>query len=294
MKTTILLAGVTGTLGGLIVEALVKNGANVRAIVRTGSDKSRLEKLLDQGVQIVEATYNDHQSLVSACREIECVVSALAGLREVVVDAQRLLLNAAVEAKVERFIPSDFSTDFTKLPEAENRNFDLRKEFKQLLDQADIKPTSIFNGAFAEMLTYNIPFLDHKNKTVAYWEKADWKVDFTSMKNTAAFTAAAAQDQTSPRYLRIASFQISAREMAIATGYTLKDMGTLESLDAFNIRERAAHPEGENELYAKWQQSQYMHSMFSARNELLDNNRYPGINWSAVDDYIKPVKYEKA
>ena len=294
MKTTILLAGVTGTLGGLIVEALVKNGANVRAIVRTGSDKSRLEKLLDQGVQIVEATYNDHQSLVSACREIECVVSALAGLREVVVDAQRLLLNAAVEAKVERFIPSDFSTDFTKLPEAENRNFDLRKEFKQLLDQADIKPTSIFNGAFAEMLTYNIPFLDHKNKTVAYWEKADWKVDFTSMKNTAAFTAAAAQDQTSPRYLRIASFQISAREMAIATGYTLKDMGTLESLDAFNIRERAAHPEGENELYAKWQQSQYMHSMFSSRNELLDNNRYPGINWSAVDDYIKPVKYEKA
>jgi hypothetical protein len=173
------------------------------------------------------------------------------------------------------------------LPEGENRNFDLRKEFAAMLNKAMITPTSIFNGGFAELLRYNIPLLDHKNKTIAYWEKPDWKIDFTSMNDTAAFAAEAALDVTAPRYLRIASFQVSANDLASLTGYELKNLGTLADLDAYNKRERAAHPESENELYAKWQQSMYMHSMFSAHNEVLDNNRYPGLTWSKIEEYIK-------
>jgi hypothetical protein len=38
----------------------------------------------------------------------------LAGLREVVIDAQKKLLDAAIAAGVPRFIPSDYSLDFTK------------------------------------------------------------------------------------------------------------------------------------------------------------------------------------
>ena len=74
------------------------------------------------------------------------------------------------------------------------------------LDKAPIQATSILNGAFAEILTYNIPLLDIKQQQVGYWEDADWKIDFTTMDNTAAFTAAAALDPTTPRFLRIASF----------------------------------------------------------------------------------------
>jgi hypothetical protein len=211
----------------------------------------------------------------------------VAGLRDVIVDAQTLVLEAAVAAGVPRFISSDYSTDFTQLPEGANRNFDLRKEFMQKIDSTNIKTTSIFNGAFAELLNYNIPFLYHKNKTVAFWERPDWKVDFTSMNDTAAFTAKAALDDETPRYLRIASFQISASEIAADSGYTLQNRGTLDELDAYNQSERAAHPEGENELYAKWQQSQYMHSMFSAHNESLDNDRYPGLVWSKLEEYLR-------
>jgi hypothetical protein len=42
-------------------------------------------------------------------------VSALAGLRETIIDAQKVFLDAAVEANVQRFIPSDYSSDFTNL-----------------------------------------------------------------------------------------------------------------------------------------------------------------------------------
>jgi len=290
MDDQILLAGATGNLGERIAKALTGTGAKVKALIRADSKKEAVDKLKAEGVEIIEVDMKDHAALVEACKGATCVISALAGLREVIVDTQSLLLDAAVEAGVPRFIPSDYSTDFTGLPEGENRNFDLRKEFMAKLNKAMITPTSIFNGAFAEILTYNIPFLDHKNKTVAYWEKPDWKIDFTSMNDTAAFTAMAAVDITAPRYLRIASFQVSATELAAKTGYALKDMGTLTELDAYNKRERAAHPEGENELYAKWQQTMYMHSMFSAHNEVLDNDRYPGLTWSDIEEYIKQKK----
>jgi len=290
MDNQILLAGATGDLGGRIAKALNKNGATVKAIVRPDSKKAAVDILKAGGVEIVELDMNDHESLVAACKGATCVISTYAGLMDVIIDAQGHLLDAAVEAGVPRFIPSDYSTDFTTLPEGENRNFDLRKEFAVKLNKAMITPTSIFNGAFAELLTYNIPFLDHKNKTIAYWEKPDWKVDFTSMNDTAAYTAMAALDVTAPRYLRIASFQVSANDLATATGYELKDMGTLADLDAYNKSERAAHPEGENELYAKWQQSMYMHSMFSAHNEVLENDRYPDLVWSKLEEYSKPAQ----
>ncbi|SDD97336.1 Nucleoside-diphosphate-sugar epimerase [Mucilaginibacter pineti] len=288
MEDQILLAGATGDLGGRIAKALIGKGAKLKAIVRSDSKKEVVEILKAVGVEIAVVDIKDHSALVEACKGATCVVSAFAGLRDVIVDAQGLLLEAAVEAGVPRFIPSDYSTDFTKLPEGENRNFDLRKAFAVQLNKAMITPTSVFNGAFAELLTYNIPLLDHKNKTITYWEKLDWKVDFTSMNDTAAFVAEAALDVTAPRYLRIASFQVSANDLASLTGYELKNMGTLADLDAYNKRERAAHPEGENELYAKWQQSMYMHSMFSAHNEVLDNDRYPDLTWSKLEEYIKP------
>lgn len=274
-------------MGGRIIKALLKNEASIRALVRSGANPVVVDMLRSSGVNIVEADLTDRKALIAACNGVSCVVSALAGLREVIVDTQSLLMEAAIAAGVPRFIPSDYSTDFTQLPEGENRNFDLRKEFMQNIDESNIKATSIFNGAFAELLNYNIPFLDHKNKTVGYWEKPDWKVDFTSMNDVAAFTAMAAMDDNAPRYLRIASFQVSAQEMAAASGYELKNRGTLAELDTYNKSERAAHPEGENELYAKWQQSQYMHSMFSARNTVLDNEHYSGLVWSTLQEYLR-------
>jgi hypothetical protein len=53
------------------------------------------------------------------------VVSALQGLRDVILDGQGALLNAAVAAKVLRFIPSDFALDFAKTAPGSNRNLDL-------------------------------------------------------------------------------------------------------------------------------------------------------------------------
>lgn len=51
---------------------------------------------------------------------------------------------------------------------------------------------AVFNGAFAGILTYNLPLHDAKEKVIGYWDDLDWRVDFTTVNDTAAFTAAAA------------------------------------------------------------------------------------------------------
>jgi hypothetical protein len=296
MKPTILVAGGTGNLGGRIIKALIKRGAEVRAIVRNGSEPEKIEKLTALGAKVITVDMSDVEQLKQACQGASCVVSALSGLHDVIVDSQTKLLDAAIAAGVPRFIPSDYSSDFTKLPAGENRNFDLRKEFHQYLDKSPIAATSILNGAFADILGYGTPVYNVKNYSVGYWgDKSDWKIDFTTMDDTADYTAAAAIDSATPRILRIASFQISPNELVAVgeevkkTEFKLIPMGSMEDFSSSNKQERAANPEGEKELFPSWQGKQYLHSMFSVQNTPLDNDRYPDIQWTRAINVIAKI-----
>ena len=293
MEKLILVAGATGNLGQKICRGLINRDIPVRAIVRHGSDQEKIDALEEMGADVFKVDFSNEQELIGACSSVSCVVSALAGLRETIVETQSKLLAAAVAANVPRFIPSDYSSDFTFIPRGENRNFDLRKEFHQVLDQYPIRATSIFNGAFADILRYNTPLFDNKQQTIAYYgDKARWKIDFTTMDDTAAFTAMAALDENAPRYLRIASFSVSPDDLVALSKqhkgqeFKLHHMGTMEEFSAYNKLQRSAHPEGENDLYPKWQQAQYLYSMFLVHHNELNNDRYQGLNWSTVANNI--------
>jgi len=293
MLNNILVAGGTGNLGHRIIEALLRRGAIVRAIVRAESDPAKVAELASLGAEIVVVDMADVAALTRACAGMAGVVSAVAGLREVIVDGQSALLAAAVAAGVPRFIPSDFSSDYNQQATGENRNFDLRREFRARLDQAPIAATSILNGAFAELLTYGIPLLDFKQQQVGYWEDADCKIDFTTMDDTAAFTAAAALAGQAPRLLRIASFQLSPNELAATAAaagrgkFNVVRLGSRADLAALIAQARAANPAGEQQLYADWQQLQYVRSMFSVQNTPLDNARYPHLTWASAHQLLK-------
>jgi len=294
MAKKIAVAGATGNLGNRIVKALRAQDAEVVALVRTVAEEDKVKALQDLGAEVAIVDTSSVDDVAKAFTGAACVVSALQGLHDVIVDTQKILLEAAIKAGVPRFIPSDFSADFTKRPEGENRNFDLRREFHTTLDKAPIAATSIFNGSFAAILTSNTPLLDFNKKTVGYWDDPDWRVDYTTMDDTAAYTAAAALDAATPRALRIASFQLSARDLrkftddVLKTPFELVSLGSRAELAAKNKRDRAAHPEGENELYASWQQGQYLQSMFSTHHDSLDNGRYPNLRWTPLQDVIQP------
>ena len=289
----IVVAGATGDLGGRIIHALLERGAAVRAMIRSDSDAEAVRHLRDRGVSIAVVDFRDRQSLINACADATCVVSALSGLRDVIVDAQTALLHAAVDANVPRFIPSDFCIDFNGLEPGGNRNLDLRREFAARLDRARIARTSILNGAFADMLTGQAPIILFKKKRVLYWGDADQLMDFTTRDNTAAFTAAAALDPATPRWLRIAGEEVSARGLArivsgvIGEEFKLWKAGPLGLLRGVIAVARVVAPQT-GELYPVWQGMQYLRDMFSGKGKLhpLDNTRYRGIRWTTVADVL--------
>jgi len=292
-NSAIVLAGATGNLGGRIVRALLERGASVRALVRHGTARDRLERLQELGVAIASVDWSSTAQLTQACSGASCVVSAVQGLRDVIVETQTLLLEAAIKAGVPRFIPSDYSIDFTKFAAGENRNLDLCRDFHKRLDETSISATTIFNGAFTDLLTGPMPLILFKLKLILHWGNADQRMDFTTTDDTAAYTARAALDPSTPRFLRIAGDQLSARELTAVvrevTGkkFRLFRAGGLGMLGTLIKVARRVAP-GEKELYPAWQGMQYMRNMFDGRAKLepLDNDRYPGMRWTTVRDVL--------
>jgi len=293
MDKIIVVAGANGNLGKRICIALVEKGAKVKALIRKETNSKTKEELETLGLEVFPIDYSDTQTLTAICKDANCVVSAFAGLEEVIIKIQKKLLNAAVAAGVRRFIPSDYSLDFTNFSHGENRNLDLRREFHKYLDVQAIAPTSIFNGAFMEMLTDQIPMISFKKKRITYWGEARHEMGFTTMDDTAKFTANAAMDDCTPRYLRISGHNISPKELKKVMGniagtpFELMRLGTPKRLARLIKIVRFLAPQ-KNKLYPAWQGMQYMHNMIDNRASLksLDNKRYPEIKWTKVEDLL--------
>ncbi|WP_026631037.1 NmrA family NAD(P)-binding protein [Dyadobacter alkalitolerans] len=290
---TIILAGATGELGFLTAGFILKRGGVVKALVRKGSSNPRVSELRRIGAEIIEVDFADVNELTRACAGGTCLVSALSGLRDVIVEMQMRLLNAAVAAGIPRFIPSDFSIDFTKLPDGSNRNLDLRREFGRMLNDAPIAATSILNGMFTYLLTGQAPVVLFKIKRVLYWGSADQPMDFTTMRDTADYTAAAALDPTTPRYLRIAGEVATIRDIQrAASEATGEKFGTLRPggmglLGTMIKITRTLSPQND-EVFPPWQGMQYLHNMLSGKPKMspLDNDRYPDIRWTRIREVL--------
>lgn len=294
MNKTILVAGATGNLGGRIVDALIERGTNVRAIVRDESSLDAVGRLREKGAEIRRANLFERSEIAEACAGADCVVSALAGLREVIVDAQKNLLDGAVRAGVKRFIPSDFSIDFNELMPGKNRNLDLRREFHTILDAAPLRATSVFNGAFMDLLTKEMPLILYRFKRILYWGEPTVKMDLTTMDDVAEFTARAALADETPRYLRIAGDRVSAEDVRdVMTEITDKNFklfraGSIGLLDVIISVAKFLFP-AKNNLYPAWQGMQYMRDMSEGRAEFvpLDNERFGRINWISVEEFLR-------
>ncbi len=287
--TIIALAGSSGDLGTRISRALLSRGATVRALVRTNADTAERRRLEDMGLQIARADPSDVSSMAEACEGASCVVSALNGVRDVIVGRQRVLLQAAVQAGVPRFMPSDFAADFTKTRPGDNRNFDFRREFMSLADAAPIQVTSILNGAFMDMLGREMPLIQSSIRRVLYWGDADQPLDFTTKDDVAAYTSCAAMDAQAPRLLRIAGDVLSARQLAAAlssiakTRYRTLWAGNMFTLGAMiGVAKRVA-PQPDV-AFPPWQGMQYLRDQFSGLGKLtpLNNDRYPALTWTSV------------
>ncbi|MEX6665832.1 NmrA family NAD(P)-binding protein [Pseudomonas sp. W2-17] len=288
----IVVAGASGDLGQRVVRALVKRGAQVIALVRPSTEPARLTGLRSSGVTVTPVSLDDAQGLRGAIAGSGCVVSTLNGLEEVIIEQQGRLLEAAVAAGVPRFISSDYSLDYTRTRPGDNRNLDLRRRFATRLNTADITVTSILNGGFLELLEGDAPIV-LPGRRVLHFGDAQQLLDFTAKDDVAAFTADAALDPQTPRFLRIAGNSVSPAQIAnILTALTGQHYRTLRpgnigTLSALIYAVRALTPASDKPFPA-WQGMQYLRDMMSGRGKLLnlDNDRYGQRQWASIRDTL--------
>lgn len=292
--SVIALAGASGDLGFRIAKALVDRGSEVRALVRQNvppEERARMEAI---GARVVAADPADVNDLARALGGAACVVSALNGLREVMLGRQGVLLDAAVKAGVPRFIPSDYAADFTKTKPGQNRNFDLRRAFMTVADRAPIEVTSILNGAFLDMLGAEMPIIQPAIHRVLYWHDADQPLDFTTKDDVAAYVAMVALDADTPRILRIAGDSLPVRRIAATmsevTGERYRPLwaGSLGMLGAMIGAAKLVAPQPKA-AFPPWQGMQYMRDQFSGLAKLspLDNARFPELRWTTAREHLR-------
>ncbi|CAM0907471.1 unnamed protein product [Alopecurus aequalis] len=178
-KSKVLVVGGTGYIGRRIVKASLAQGHETYVLMRPeiGLDIDKLEMLLSykaQGARLVEASLDDHSSLVAAVKQVDVVVSAMSGAhnRSHNLMLQIKLVEAIKEAgNVKRFIPSEFGMDPARMGHALEPGrvtFDEKMEIRRTIEDANIPHTYVSANCYA---TYFVPNLCQMRTLVPPKEK---------------------------------------------------------------------------------------------------------------------------
>ncbi|MCP2167143.1 NmrA family NAD(P)-binding protein [Goodfellowiella coeruleoviolacea] len=288
----IFVVGATGMLGGQIVQALLDQDAPVRALVRPGTSEEKLNSLTAlqaDGLEVVEGDITDPaEQLAEAIGDATTVISAVQGGPDVIVDAQTNLLRAAEKAGVQRFIPSDFAIDITKLDDDDNVMIGWRRQAARV--DTSLEVVSVLNGAFYEVMTGFMGLIDWEQGTLSHWGDPDQPLDLTSVPDTAAYTAAVALDPTATGTLRFAGEVVSMRQFHDAvqrgSGRTLRlvNLGSADELRA-EINRQAALTQNPFDYVAL--QYQWCMVTGKAKFDTLDNARYPQVTPLPLTEFVR-------
>ena len=160
--------------------------------------------------------------------------------------------------------------------------------------KSNIEITSVFQGAFTELLSAGRILFDFKNRKVSYFGSPDTIMEFTTWKNTAEYTVAVALDHNpTPGKLCIAGARLSPREAqqvanrVTGVEFKLNHMMSIKMLQNVIGILRFFNPAKNNPL-PLWVGMQYGYSMAIGPSlpKILDNDRYDGIEWAGIEDTV--------
>jgi nucleoside-diphosphate-sugar epimerase len=294
----IVVAGATGKLGRLIVEAVLSHpGTRIRALVR---DPKKPEAALLAGDRVEQVAFDavaaTDAERASAVRGAFAVVSALQGGPPIIIDAQLALIRAAKAAGARRFIPSDFAYNLFTLPEGININSDWRRTLGELARKEagdSLEVVHVLQGIFADRNVLGfLGAFDAEKGLVRYWGDGKTPIDWTTWEDTARFTAAAALDDGNvPERLFVSGDRMDiltfAKTWEAKRGgkLSLERLGSLEDLERETQRRLTAEPQN---MYA-WLPLMYARGIFGGQALLgpTHNARYPHIQPESVAQAIE-------
>ncbi|GKZ34365.1 hypothetical protein AbraIFM66950_004596 [Aspergillus brasiliensis] len=185
----VIVVGASGNLGPFIVQELLRQKAKFSriAILSAPEKKGKFDNAAKSGIDIVLGSYKEAKSY----QGFDVVIS-LAG-NSIMVD-QPQMIDAAIEAGVTHFYPSEFGVDISQPAFLQERYFrDKHLTREHLRKTARELPGFVFTemiiGAFAETFILSDVFgLDRQARTFTYYGDLDDVKSISSMEDTAKYT----------------------------------------------------------------------------------------------------------
>ena len=144
---SVAIAGASGSLGSVILERLVASGKfKVRVLRRLGSSSQ-----FPAGTDVVDVDFGSADAVKAALTGQDAVVSALSTGGE---ESQKALVDGAVAAGVQRFIPSDFGSNLDNPNAQKLPVYGPKIEAQQYLEErakgTGLTWTRVYNNAFLD------------------------------------------------------------------------------------------------------------------------------------------------
>ncbi|KAK4936576.1 hypothetical protein LTR10_022563 [Elasticomyces elasticus] len=210
----VIVVGGSGLTGAEIVRHLLRANFDVSVLSRASSNAP-----VPEGAKVIKTDYS-HNSLVDAFKCQDAVVSAMATFH---LDQQFPVIDAAAEAGVRRFIPSEYGVDtsgpaITKLVPLTGLKRDTIERLKTK-QSTGMSWTGLIVGAFFDSI-FDMPGILGVNmagKTITVYDGGDVPFEATNLaqigRAVTAILSAEHLDETANRYIYINSFTISQNQM---------------------------------------------------------------------------------
>ncbi|KAK4442396.1 hypothetical protein QBC34DRAFT_444210 [Podospora aff. communis PSN243] len=211
---SVALLGATGNIGPHLLQALREAQPPFKSItVLTRALPS--PNTFPSGVTVKVVDYSSTESITDALAGVNAVVSALP-IRSATL--QNDVFDAAIEAGVKFFIPSEFglaSTDARINADFQNwkTKYDVAQRLEALKREGKIDGYAlVFTGLFLDWGMEGI-FLDLKNKRVNLWDEGNTPVSLTTVASIGKAVVGVLQGKVAKTEVRVKDINMSQRRL---------------------------------------------------------------------------------
>jgi len=304
-KIRVLIIGGTGYFGRRLVKASLALGHETYVLYRAqaASDINKVETLISfksEGAHLVEASIDNHRSLVNAVKRVEVVISAMGseGLRE----GQLKVIEAIKEAgTIKRFLPSEFGMDPDRMEHAiypGNEVFSDKRAVRRAIEAAGIPYTYVsancYAGYFLASLAQMEHFMPPRDGSLTVYGDGNKKVIWVDEDDIATYTLSTINDPrtlNTTLYLRPPANVLSLNEVVavwerlIGKSLQKKNINEEQWLQAMNgapyqLRVVMAH------IYQIFFRGDLDFEM-TAGEGLDSSELYPQVKYVTVEEYLQ-------
>ncbi|KAH7268342.1 hypothetical protein MRS44_011382 [Fusarium solani] len=236
---TVAHAGAAGSLGVEVLKALIEGGFDVRVLTRQAG---KVPSAFANQVKEIVVDYNDPASLKSALEGVDAVVSTLGA--PAVGDAQRALVDAAVAAGVQRFIPSNFGCDQQNPLTRQLPVFAEKVKTEDYLVEkstSSLSYTFIYNNLFLDWGFTHGSLASVKEKKVTLYNGGDLPVSVTRLATVGKGVVGVLKnpEATKNRSVKIEDGKISFKTIAAIAKEAVPGEWTIDEKDTDVLKETA-------------------------------------------------------